>query len=276
LGIAGTPALGAFGAGLGSSLAALFALGLHIALATRLRPIPGLKLKSPEWREVRSLLAIGAPVSLQGAMLSVGATVYFGVIARLGVAAVAAVNVMNSLMLIFVLAASGFGVAAATLVGRALGQGNAGNAQRAGWETATLSAAVTASLALILALAPKAVLSFFIARPETLAMAATPLRIVALSVGLSSFALTISYALRGAGATKAPALASFALLWFAQIPMSWLVGVRLGYGLPGVACVLFGSAAVEAVVMALIWRVWARRRSANGDSPHPAALTELA
>ena len=44
--------------------------------------------------------------------------------------------------------------------------------------------------------------------------------------------------------------AAFVLLWFVELPLSWFVGVALGYGLPGATLVILGRTAVEAMRMA--------------------------
>ena len=72
--------------------------------------------------------------------------------------AVAAMNVMLSLMLLPILAASGLGIAAATLVGTALGRGDATDARRWGWEVAGFGALAILPFSLAVFAAPRSAL----------------------------------------------------------------------------------------------------------------------
>ena len=67
-------------------------------------------------------------------------------------------------------------------------------------------------------------------------------------------------ALRGAGATRLVTAAAFTLQWGVQLPLAWLIGVHLGFGLPGMAISRLCLFAAEAVIVTLLWRngFWSR------------------
>ena len=270
----GAPALGVLGAGLGSTLSAAGASLAHLALATRLAPVAGFVRARPSWPGVRRLLSIGLPISLQQSMLGVGLAVYFAIVARMGVGAVAGLNAIGSLLAIGGLLASGVGAAASTYVGAALGRGDAPVAARIGWRSARLGALVAAPLAVALALAPGHALGVFLKDPAGVAMASLPLRILALSLAADAFTVALISSLTGAGATRLASAVSFTLQWALQLPLCWYVGARLGFGLTGVGVVFLARSLIEAAILAALWRVgwWRRALAATTDDTVLAAV----
>ncbi len=257
----GLPPLGTAGAGLAASLASLLALVAHVILA-RLAPIPGFMTLRPTWFGVRRIVAIGLPVGLQQSLVYVGILVQLAIVSLLGTGAVAAMNVVQTMLLLSILPAAGVGIAAATLVGQALGRGDAADATRWGWEAAGIGALPILALGLGLVLAPRTVLGSFVADAGTIALAAPPLAVLALGMGIDAFGRILGFALRGAGATRAITLAAFALQWGGQLPTSWLVGVHLGFGLVGIAINRLAWFAVEAAIATGLWHsgFWKRSR----------------
>lgn len=271
----GLPALGPFGAGLGATLAAVAATGMHLIVAMKISPIKslGAGLRGAKGDMV-ALVRIGLPLSLQQSLFYLSMAVAFAVIAQIGTAAAAAANVINNLATLVVLAACGIGTATATLVGEALGRGQEQDARRWGWEGTGFAAVVLAPFAVALFLAPEWALRLFITNPATLAMAVTPTRILALSMTFDTCGRLLTYGLRGAGATTAPSAVSFAFQWLVQLPLSWWVGVKLGWGLEGAMVVILARNVAEAAVLAWLWRgrSWTRVRIAPSA---PTAVADL-
>ena len=261
-GTLGLPPMDTAGAGLGATLATFVAFLVHLLLALRLAPVPDFLCTRPSWQGVCAILDIGLPVGLQQCLVYLGTAVVFAIVGVIGRAEVAAMNVLLNLLLLSILPTSGLGIAAATLVGMALGRGDVAAARQWGWDVARCGAFVVFLLSLLLAITPRSVLGVFIADPTTIALAATPLRVLALGMSLDAFGRILGFALRGAGATKLVTLVAFVLQWGVQLPLTWLVGVHLGFGLPGIAAVRLVLFGVEAAVVTQLWcnGFWARRR----------------
>jgi putative MATE family efflux protein len=252
-GLGPIPALGATGAGVAGSISALVGVGLQWGLVARRGAVPGLRRARLNLSGARAILGIAWPISLQQSLLQTGFVVLYLIIARLGVAVVAAGNVLVTLATVPAQLALGLGVAAATLVGQTLGRGDPDEARRWGWRTARLSLAVSAPFALLAILAPRLVLGLFLHDSATLALAVWPLRITGLSIVAQSAVQVMAFALRGAGATRIGAGIPFLTQWFITLPLSWWVAVALGFGLVGLASVQASVTLVEAAVTALVW-----------------------
>ncbi|HSH99264.1 MAG TPA: MATE family efflux transporter [Reyranella sp.] len=253
-GAPGVPPLGTAGAGLGLALAALVGLAAHLLLAMRIAPVPGALRTPPSWPGIRDLLRIGLPVGLQQSLVYLGTAFTFAIVGLLSTGAVAAMDVVLAMMLLSILPASGMGIAAATLVGTALGRGDAADARRWGWEVARLGSLLILAFSVVIVVAPGPVLGLFVADRATIEAAALPLAVMAMGMGVDAFGRILGFALRGAGATRLVATVSFALQWGVQLPLSWLIGVHFGLGLLGIAINRLVLIAAESLILTLMWR----------------------
>lgn len=267
---------GAIGGAIAMDATMLGCVALQVGLALWL--IPGFLRVRP--RGVGEIVAIGWPISAQQSLLQVALMGVFVVIAQLGAAPAAIANVLLTLTNVPTVTGTGFGVAAATLVGQALGRGDARAARVWGWRTTAVAVAVTAPMGLLLALAPQALLGSFLRDPATLAMAILPARIVGLGVAINTASIVLGFAFRGAGATKIAALVPFVSIWLVQLPLMTWIGLDLHQGLAGMVAVLTGVTTADVVVLAMIWSgaswtgVWID--SAAASTALPLSLRRIA
>ena len=179
--------------------------------------------------------------------------VAYAIVAQLGDAGAAVINVLLSLTMVTINCANGLGVAAATLVGQSLGRGDAGEARAWGWRTAGWGALLTGPLGLAAAIAPAPLLRLFLHDPATLALAVWPARLIGLNVAADTAHWVLGFAFRGAGATKIASGVTFASLWLIQLPLMWWIGIALHQGVLGMVGVQVGLNVAEAVVLAFVW-----------------------
>jgi putative MATE family efflux protein len=255
LGLGLGPVAAVGGAGAGAAITLTCALGacLQLALVARRGAVPGFLSTLPRRRGVRAVAALAAPICVQQALSQVGFIVAYLIVSRLGVATVAATNVLITLASVPAQLALGVGVASATLVGQTLGRGEGAGARRWGWRALAVGLACTAPFTLVALLATRPMLGLFLHDPDALAIAVWPVRIVGLSLPAQTAVQVLSFSLRGAGATRISAGVAFASQWLAQLPLCWWIGVTLGHGLLGLAGVQLLVVAAEAAVTALIW-----------------------
>ena len=270
------PALGAGGSALAMSLSGLIGVAVQVGLALRLRP--GFLRTAPRPSGVLAVASIGWPVSVQQSLSQLSLMFAFVIVAQLGTAPAAIISVLISLMAFPTQSATGLGVAAATLVGQALGRGGADEARRWGWRTSAAGVVLLAPLGLIALVAPAHLLGSFLRDPHTLLQAVWPARILGLSLSLFTIQIVLGFAFRGAGATKIAAGIPFGSQWLIQLPLMWWVGVHLHQGVVGLVLVQVGVAVVDAVLLALLWlgRGWTRVRIGGGPPAVSAPLARKA
>jgi MATE family multidrug resistance protein len=249
----GFPRMETAGAGLGVTLAAFAAFIVHVLLASRLAPIPGFLRTRPRLSGMQTILKMGLPVGLQQSLVYLGTSVNFAIIGLLGTREVAAANVILGMLLLSILPATGMGIAAATLVGRALGRNQSADAKRWGWEVAQLGAVGILALTLTILATPRGTLGIFIDDNATVELAAVPLTILALGMSIDAFGRILGFAIRGTGATKLATSVAFVMQWCLQLPLSWYIGVYLGFGLTGISVNRIVLFAVESGIVAFIW-----------------------
>jgi Na+-driven multidrug efflux pump len=149
------------------------------------------------------------------------------------------------------------------MVGTSVGAGDRARAVRVAWVGAGLAAAVTGTIGILAALAPRAWLGLFTADPAVLAAGTRYLTVVGPFYGFFGAGLALYFASQGAGRLLWPLVAGFARLAVAGAG-GWLATRALGGGLPGLyaamaaALVVLGGVNVAAVQLGA-WRARDRR-----------------
>ena len=116
-----------------------------------------------------------------------------------------------------------------------------------------LALTLTTPLSLFALVFPDLLLWPFIREPETLALARTPLRLIALTLPFDCFGMVYLNALQGVGDQKRVMLAVVGVQWLFFLPLSYLVGPKLGYGLNGIWAMHLIYRSVQAAILARIW-----------------------
>ncbi len=256
----GVPAMGATGAAIGTSTSVFigsiyyFIQGLHHARdAGFLRGIPDRKT-------IKSMLRLSVPSGLQSLFFAAGLSALFMIVDRIGTLEVAAMNVLITVTMVAFLPGLGLGLAAATLVGQALGRKDIDDAEAWAWDVAKVGVVIMMVLGLPMALFPELILSaFFADEPEALALAVLPLRLAGLTVWVEAILMVLLNSIMGAGATRIGLMVNVGMQWGLFIPAAYVIGPMLGGGLIGVWLARIVYRAVQAGVLMVIWRrrVWA-------------------
>lgn len=256
-------AQGVAGAGAAQSISTLAGLILQVALVLGRGGVPDVLRRRPTGAGVAQTIALGWPISLQQAFLQCGYVAAYAIVARLGVAATAIVNVLISITNLPVQLSVAVGVGAATLVGQALGGGDTAAARSWGWRAGLLGSVVIAPLGLLGFAAPQTLLAPFLRDPAVMATALWPMRLAALTILATPVGLVLGFAIRGAGATRIAALIPFLSQWAVTLPATFVCALVLGWGLIGLVGVQLAVSIADAAVTILIWkgRAWAAPRA---------------
>lgn len=250
----GFPALGATGAGLGTSLSTYVGTAIYFGLALRHARAAGFLRGLPDRSGLRTILRLSIPTSLQQLGFAAGFTTLFWIIGQVGIRETAAAQVLVNLMLVVVLPGTAFGIAAGSLVGQALGRRDPLDAVRWGWDVVRVALAVLVTLGLVLVLFADPILSLFLTDPDTREIARVPLRIFGLTVGLDAVGMVLQSALLGAGASGMVMRTALGTQWGLFLPMAYLVGPVLGWGLTAIWVAQIGYRGLQATIFVLHWR----------------------
>ena len=148
----------------------------------------------------------------------------------------------------------GIGDAAASLVGQALGRGDPDDAKAWGWDVAKLATVVVGVMSLVGLFFPDLLLRPFLHDPETLALARLPLRFLAATMSLDTLGMVLMNALTGVGDTKRVMYIGIAFQWLIFLPLVYLLGPILGFGLVVIFATQAAYRALQALTFASMWQ----------------------
>lgn len=252
-GVAGFPAMGVTGAGAGTTLSVWLGSGIYTFLALRHAREAGFLQRLPSRQSLRNLVTISLPNSVQQLFFACGLTALFWIVGQVGTAELAAASVLINLTLVAILPAMGLGLAAASLVGQALGRGQPDDAATWGWDVVKLGVILLFCLGLPYLLVPTPILQVFLKEPDTLAVARLPLQLLGATITLEAFGMILMNALLGAGDSRRVMVVSVVTQWILFLPLAYLVGVVLQKGLLGIWIANAGYRALLGGSFALLW-----------------------
>ncbi len=142
--------------------------------------------------------------------------------------------IMDTAALCF-MPAIAFGTATATAVSQSLGAGKPNLAARYGWESVRVGIYAMSVVGVLFLAIPEQIIGLLAPNDPAVRIAAAPsLRLVVAGLPMMVTGLVLAQALYGAGANNFVALVEFGLHFGCLVPLSWLLGPHLGYGLEGV------------------------------------------
>ncbi|TVQ42676.1 MAG: MATE family efflux transporter, partial [Wenzhouxiangella sp.] len=249
----GAPALGVFGAGLATTLSIYIGLAIYVFFGLRHARSEGFLRAMPSLTTLKNQLKVSFPASLQQLFFAGGMLMLLVIIGQIGTRELAAVNVLMTLGLVIILPAIGFGIAAATLVGNALGREDPDDAMRWGWNVAVFTGLLGLFMGLAMLILGRPVLGVFLVDPATLALAWPALMISAAIIGIDGAGMVLLNAMLGAGDTGRVMRISIISQWLLFLPLAWLIGPVLGGGLLAVWILQAVYRSGQAAWFALAW-----------------------
>ena len=249
----GLPEMGAAGSGLGTSIAMFLGTGMYFLLTWHTGRRHGFMRSLPSLTDIRFMLRLSVPNSLQQFFFATGVTALFWIIGQIGTAELAIAHVLVNLALLLILPGVGLGMAATTLVSHSLGEQKPQEAYRWGWDVVRVAVVTLFLMGLPFWLVPELILQVFTRDPELLALGTWPLRITGLGMTLDAIALVLTQALLGAGASRTVMSVNLGSQWLVFLPCAYLAGPILGGGLLAVWLLQSLYRVMTSVIFAIMW-----------------------
>ncbi len=241
----GAPRLGVKGAAMASALAAALGTISYVVLAVanrevreRYRPF---RFSALSLGVARNLVRLSWPEALRGVGLMGGFLLFSRIHSYIGTRELAAGTILVQLASVGFLPALGFGLAGATFVGRALGKGDPEEARAMIWQTLRIALVLLIVPSATLQVAPDLILGFFTPDGVVVDLARPALRVLAISFLADAIPFVVIYSLLGAGATRWAATVQLGAQYLVLLPLGWLLGVTLGWGVLGLWIAMLGS-----------------------------------
>ncbi len=257
-GLLGFPRLGVAGAALSGVLSRLVAFVIFWVLVRRRT---GVRIRFQDYvripmTEISRILRIGLPSAGENLLWAFAFVVTTSFIARMGATALATQTYVMQIVNCMVLLGLSIGLANEILVGRDVG---AGQFERA-YENALHSlrtgfTCVCITVVPIVLLAPQ-LLSIFTNDQEIIHTGVVLLRMGLLLETGRIFNLVLVMSLRATGDALFPFLIGIVSMWGIWVPLAWVLGLKLGFGLPGIWVSMMTD---EWFRGAVFFRRWRRR-----------------
>ncbi|MDI9470455.1 MAG: MATE family efflux transporter [Bacillota bacterium] len=246
------PALGATGAALSTALSQVFAF----AMMVRMLSLPDRELRLFDGSGFRfdrhligNLLRLGLPASGEQLVMRVGILTFSRTVISLGDVVYAAHQSALSLLSLTFNPGQAFSIAASAMTGQALGARDPEEAKRRNKAAMCLGYTIAAVMALVFLFFAPQLLSLYSSNPEVIRHGAIALRIVALIQPFQAAQLILAGALRGAGDTFSPFIATAISLLLLRTTVAHVLVNMLGWGLPGAWIAIFVDQFVRWVII---------------------------
>ncbi len=208
----------------------------------------------PQWSSLRRILNIGGPAALDGIVMWSGHFIFLMIIGRLKPESLRGVYYAAHIIGIRIealtyLPAVAFGAAAATMVGQALGAGDAVRARRVGHEAVLQCGLLGLGLSFFYYFGAHDIYCWMQKTDDLVRIAGPPaLRMAAFFQIFLTTAIIYINALRGAGDTRYPLLITLVSVYVVRLPLGYLLGIHLELGLMGVWIGMCGDMVLRGIL----------------------------
>jgi len=232
----GLPAMGVAGAALASTMsAALAAMAMLVFVLyspTRQR-FRVLARSNFHTELIRPFIRLGWPPAVQTLGNILALLIFFFIVGKISVLAVAAGNIVLRIMALSFMPGIGVSTAVHTLVGQSLGRSDIPGAKRATWGGVSLSVLFMGAFGVAFIWVPGFFLSLFADSEAIIATGTPALRVLGLVQIIDAVGLTLAGALRGAGVTRAVMIVDIVSGFGLLPPLTYYFGISLKGGLLG-------------------------------------------
>lgn len=191
-----------------------------------------LKIGFPDFHLFRKIWQIGYPVALERVAQQSGQLFYSKFIIGFGTAAYAAHQIGLSIESLSFMPGAGMGIAAATLMGQALGARKIRRARISHREALRLAIMVMASMALLFLLIPHLLIGLFTTDPQVIEKGCVFLRLVAFAQVPLAISFVYAGSLRGTGDTHYVFWITLFSMWGIRVFLSYVAVTWLHLPLP--------------------------------------------
>ena len=230
---AGFEGMGVTGAAIGTLIASVWMMahyGFYLKKQTIVEDSGGIISTGFDKTMLRKQVDLSLPMGIQETMIAVGWSVFYKIMAIIGIVELATTQLLFTIMHASFMPALGVGQACATLVGKHMGSKEIEKSEKSISESLRIAEYIMGSMGLVFILFPEIILSLFTNDVDIIAFGTWGLRLIGLIQFVDAVGFTMFLALTGAGNTFFPAMVESALIWFFMLPLSYYLGVVTGGG----------------------------------------------
>lgn len=228
------PQLGIAGAAISTSVSRIIATGIYIYILY----IKDSKFKLEfklffDKKIIKPLFRISWPGAIEQSLMQLSFVVVGIIITDLTSDSEALFRILIQIESLSFMPAVGISIAAATLVGKSLGEKNINKATEVGFASAFLGVTWGFIIGAVFLIFPKALLGAFTTEEAILLIGIPVVPFLAINQPGLNFMIVLGGALRGAGDTKILMILTITRLWLVFVPLSYVCIILLSLGVAG-------------------------------------------
>ena len=201
-----------------------------------------------DWSIITRLLKISAG-NIGQFLISTASWLFMArIIVTFGSAAFAGYQFAIRVIIFTILPSWGMANAAATLVGQNLGAQQPDRAEKSVWTAGLLNMIFLGMISIMFFFVSEPIMKIFSGDEEVVRYGAQCLRIVAFGYVFYGYGMVIVQSFNGAGDSRTPTILNLFGYWLFQIPLAYVLAVKLDFG----ASAVFWAIAIAESVMAII------------------------
>lgn len=268
-GLFGAPQMGVVGVGLSSVFSRCCAsiaywILLDYRTHLRLRALDYLRI---DWSKVGRVLRIGLPAAGENMCYWLAFMLMTTFVGRLGGDSLAIQSYTFQIQWFVILFSISIGLGTEIIIGHLIGAGQFEEAYQELLRSLRLGFIVAISAILIVAAFAPFILGIFTNNAVIIAGGTVLLRIAILTEPGRIFNIIVINSLRATGDVGFPISMAIVSMWGLWIPLAWLLGIHLGWGLPGIWIAMATDEWVRGVMMYRRWksRAWLKHAQRSRD-----------
>jgi putative MATE family efflux protein len=258
-GLFGAPKMGVTGVALSSVFSRVVAsIALWVLLERRLK----LRFR---WRDffdlnfdrIRRILHIGLPAAGEHMSYWLGLMTVTSFAARMGEQSLAVMTYTQNVQRLVILFSISLGLGTEILIGRLIGAGQFEEAYRQVLKILRTALIIATSAILLVAATAPHLLGIFTHDAAIIAGGTLLLRMAVILEPGRVFNIIVINSLRATGDARFPVQFGFFSMWGVWVPLAWFLGLKLGWGVPGIWIAMTTDEWLRGMVM---FRRWTTRR----------------
>lgn len=224
-------------------LSAFFANNINLKL--------NIKKWFADWALIFEILKISAGSAGQFIIQSASWVFLIRILSDFGSEVVAGYTIAIRIIVFTILPSWGLANAAATLVGQNLGAEQPDRAAKSAWRAGFFNMAFLGLVAILFFIYARPLVGMFDKNPVVMETGIECLKILCAGYIFFGFGMVMTQAINGSGDTKTPTLLNFIGFWVLQIPIAYLLAVKLDWKETGVFWAVVISESILAVLAIL-------------------------
>jgi putative MATE family efflux protein len=232
--------------GVAIQLSAFFANNINLKLT--------FKKWFADWRLIFEILKISAGSAGQFIIQSASWVFLIRILSDFGSEVVAGYTIAIRIIVFTILPSWGLANAAATLVGQNLGAKQPERAAKSAWRAAFFNMAFLGIVAILFFIFARPLVMLFDKNPVVMETGVECLQILCAGYIFFGFGMVMSQAINGSGDTKTPTVLNIIGFWVLQIPIAYILAVKLDWKQTGVFWAVVISESILAILAILYFR----------------------